>query len=271
MPAHVSPLLGQRLMTAMVLVSTLALGACQNRDAKLDGDPVTTGSTSKATLGAPASGSFKVTSALAQRWQADQSNIPLGLEYADNLGKIGQTDEQMGVLKVLTNAHPNDSGLQSKVGKQFLTAGRAGEAVEMLERASSQPNVDWKTLSALGSAQDQQGNHGQARESYQKALALQPNELSIENNMAMSFALEGKLPDAEKILRAAVKQPGIEKQPRIRQNLALVVGLQGHFDEARQIASQDLPPDQVDANLTYLQQMLAQPNTWQELANKTPG
>jgi Flp pilus assembly protein TadD len=47
--------------------------------------------------------------------------------------------------------------------------------------------------------------------------------------------------------------------------LALVVGLQGRFDEAKQIASEDLPPEQVEANLAYLQQMLSQPNTWKQL------
>jgi Flp pilus assembly protein TadD len=57
----------------------------------------------------------------------------------------------------------------------------------------------------------------------------------------------------------------------VRQNLALVVGLQGRFDEARQIASADLPPDQVEANMAYLQKMLAQPNTWQQLADKPAG
>jgi Flp pilus assembly protein TadD len=86
--------------------------------------------------------------------------------------------------------------------------------------------------------------------------------------MGMSYALEGKLPEAEKILRLAVSNSNAEKLPRIRQNLALVVGLQGRFDEARTIASQDLPPDQVEANLAYLQQMLAQPNTWAQLQAK---
>jgi Flp pilus assembly protein TadD len=57
----------------------------------------------------------------------------------------------------------------------------------------------------------------------------------------------------------------------LRQNLALVVGLQGRFDEARQIASVDLPPDEVEANMAYLQKMLAQPNTWQQLADKPSG
>ena len=52
---------------------------------------------------------------------------------------------------------------------------------------------------------------------------------------------------------------------RLRQNLALVVGLQGRFDEAKQIASKDLPPVQVEANMTFLRTMLAQPDSWQQL------
>ena len=256
--------------TALVLLGAVVLGGCQGRQVNLESDPLATGSTSKSGTAA-AAGSFKLTTQLSKQWEADPTNLLLGLSYAENLGKIGQVDAQISVLKSLANSHPQDASLQTKVGKQLLAAGRAGEATEMLARAAAQPNVDWKSLSALGSAYDQQGNYAKARESYAKALALQPGELSIENNMAMSFALQGKLPQAEKILRAAILQPGIIKQPRIRQNLALVVGLQGRFDEARQIASQDLPPDQVDANLSYLQQMLAQPNTWQQLQNKTPG
>jgi Flp pilus assembly protein TadD len=60
-------------------------------------------------------------------------------------------------------------------------------------------------------------------------------------------------------------QPAAASNPRIRQNLALVVGLQGRFDEAKKIASEDLPPDQVEANMAYLQQMLASQNTWAKL------
>jgi Flp pilus assembly protein TadD len=86
--------------------------------------------------------------------------------------------------------------------------------------------------------------------------------------MAMSYALEGKLPEAEQRLRGLVSQPGSAAIPKMRQNLALVVGLQGRFDEAREIASKDLPPDQVEANLAILQDMLAQPNTWAELSDK---
>ena len=55
------------------------------------------------------------------------------------------------------------------------------------------------------------------------------------------------------------------REPTLRQNLALVVGLQGRFDEAKDIASKDLPPVQVEANMTFLRNMLAQPDPWQQL------
>jgi Flp pilus assembly protein TadD len=44
----------------------------------------------------------------------------------------------------------------------------------------------------------------------------------------------------------------------VRQNLALVVGLQGRFQEAETIARADLPPDEAAANVAYLRQMLAE-------------
>jgi Flp pilus assembly protein TadD len=271
MPALAPRFSGQRFLTSMVLVSALALGACQSRQAKLENDPMATGSTSKLKAAAASVGSFKRTEALSKQYAADKGNVAVGMDYAANLAKIGQADDQITVLKEVAISHPQDGALQAKIGKMILAAGRPGEAIEMLDRAAKLPGADWRTLSALGTAYDQQGNRAQARESYKAALAIQPGELSVQNNLAMSYALDGKLAEAEKLLRSAVAQPGVSAQPRIRQNLALVVGLQGHFDEARKIASEDLPPDQVEANLAYLQQMLNQPNTWQQLSDQNQG
>ena len=44
----------------------------------------------------------------------------------------------------------------------------------------------------------------------------------------------------------------------MRQNLALVVGLQGRFGEAESIARADLPSNEAAANVAYLRQMLTQ-------------
>ena len=57
-------------------------------------------------------------------------------------------------------------------------------------------------------------------------------------------------------MRRAAAQP--QADPQVRQNLALVVGLQGRFEEAETIARADLPPAEAAANVAYLRQMLAQ-------------
>ena len=110
------------------------------------------------------------------------------------------------------------------------------------------------------------GDAQQARNLYRKALDLKPNEPSVLSNLGMSYVLEGDLKTAETYMRSASEQPGADS--RVRQNLALVVGLQGRFDEAEQIASQELSPEQAQANVAYLRSMLSQQNAWKQLKDE---
>jgi Flp pilus assembly protein TadD len=242
------------------VAASLALGACKNQTSGLEDD------LSTASIG---SASIKDTAEAGQKWEADPGNIKLGLNYAHRLKALGQTQRQMMVLETLAAKNPANRELLSVYGKELLLAGQPQRAVPVLTGAISAGAADWRLHSALGSAYDQLGRYSEARAQYDTALTFKPGEISILNNQAMSFALEGNLPKAEAALRAVQAMPNAKAEPRTRQNLALVVGLQGRFDEARKIASQDLPPEQVDANMAYLERMLSQPNTWQQL--KTPG
>lgn len=251
-------------LPVLLLASAFAISACQSKTASLGSlDGLNTASTSPA--------SFKKTAELGNRWQVDQKNLELGLAYADGLEKLGQTDQQLQVLATLSAQNPQNANIQSLYGKKLIAAGRPGEAIPILEKMAASDSGDWRTLSALGSAYDQQGQYSTARETYQKALVLQPNQISILNNIGMSYALEGNLKQAEETLRSAMALPEGKTLPRLRQNLALVVGLQGRFEESRQIASADLPPEEVEANMAYLQKMLSQPNTWQQLSGDSQG
>lgn len=245
-------------------LSTVALAGCQGKTAKIDGsDSMATASTTPV--------SFQATAELAKQWQADPKNISKGLTYANALESIGQTDKQMEVYQTLMAAHPEDAKLAGIYGKKLLQSGRSSDAIPVLEAAAAAPGADWRIHSALGSAYDQQGLYAKAREQYQIALSADANNLSVLNNLGMSYALEGNLKEAEVTLRRADALPRSASEPRIRQNLALVVGLQGRFDEASKIASQDLPQDQVDANMAYLKKMLSQPNTWQQISESGQG
>src|SRR6185503_20123794 len=74
--------------------------------------------------------------------------------------------------------------------------------------------------------------------------------------LGLSYALAKDLKRAEETLRRASAKGSADK--RVRQNLALVVGLQGRFQEAETIARSDLPPDEAAANVAYLRRMMAQ-------------
>jgi len=51
----------------------------------------------------------------------------------------------------------------------------------------------------------------------------------------------------------------------VRQNLALVLGLEGKFADAEEVLRRDLPPAEAAANLTTLKTMVAQPNSWKAI------
>ena len=209
--------------------------------------------------------------ALGEKYEADPDNLNLGLAYAAQLKAIGRPQQQFEVYKGLLSKHSSDGKLLNIYGKELLQAGQAADAAALLDRAAKTKNADWRTYSALGSACDQLGRYEEARRNYSQALALSPGEVTVLNNLGMSYALQGDLPKAEETLSEASKSAKGSQDPRLRQNLALVVGLQGRFEEARKIASEDLPPEQVDANMAYLQHMLSQPNPWQKLKPTTEG
>ena len=209
-------------LPVLLLASAFAISACQSKTANLDSlDGPTTASTSPA--------SFKKTTELGNRWQGDPKNLALGLAYAAELEKLGQTDQQLQVLATLSAQNPQNANIQAVYGKKLLAAGRSGDAIPVLKTVADNGTGDWRILSALGSAYDQQGEYSTARETYQKALALKPNQISVLNNMGMSHALEGNLKQAEETLRSAMALPEGKSLPRLRQNLALVVGGDAHI------------------------------------------
>jgi Flp pilus assembly protein TadD len=86
------------------------------------------------------------------------------------------------------------------------------------------------------------------------------------SNLGLSYVLMKDLKRAEVTLRRGVAQPNAD--PKVRQNLALVVGLRGNFAEAEKIARADLPDDEAAANVRYLRQMLSQQNEWKKMGRR---
>ncbi|MFO1088614.1 MAG: tetratricopeptide repeat protein [Hyphomicrobiales bacterium] len=229
-------------------------------------DPMTTGSTSAAAKDQPQEPSIRRMATAKQAWEADQNNVKKGLAYAGELMALDQDQQALQVVTQIASNNPDNMELAAYYGKILIQSGELAEGEKQLQKVIASGKADWKVYSALGSALDQQGRYDDARKAYQQALSERPNEISVLNNLGMSYALSGDLKQAEQVLQKASDLPGGAANPRLRQNLALVVGLQGRYDEAQQIASRDLPPEQAQANVEYLRKMMSQSNPWAQIS-----
>jgi Flp pilus assembly protein TadD len=258
-----SSLKSRVLYSASAALLALLLGGC----ASTSQDKITTGSIpkfSKPVDQMDAGEMMQATSSLGKAYEANPKDRDVGINYASALRAAGRNAQALSVMQQVAIAHPDDRGVLAAYGKAQAAGGQLDAALATIDRAQTPDRPDWKLVSAEGAILDQLGRSSEARAKYQDALAIQPNEPSILSNLGMSYVLTGDLKTAETYMRTAASQPAADS--RVRQNLALVVGLQGRFPEAEAIAKKELTPQQADANLAYLKGMLAQQNSWQKLA-----
>jgi len=190
------------------------------------------------------------------QYRANPDNIEVALRYAQALRATGQRAQALAVLQRASIARPHDKVVLGEYGRALADSGDFQQAFDVLGRAHSPDQPDWHILSAQGAVLDQMGHHNDAQRFYLTALKIVPDEPSVLSNLGLSYALSHDLPKAEEALRRAATHQPVD--PRVRQNLALVVGLEGRFADAESIAQADLPAEEAAANVAYLRQMLAQ-------------
>ena len=206
---------------------------------------------------------------LASQYRANPREAEAAMRYARALRATGQRTQAVAVLEQASLASPFNKGLLGDYGRALADVGQYKKALDVFERAHTPEDPDWRILSAQGTALDQLGRHSEAQRYYASALKITPDEPSVLSNLGLSYALAKDLPKAESTLRRASESA--KANPRVRQNLALVVGLQGRFEEAEGIARADLPPEEASSNVAYLKQMLSEAKSGKKLKSIATG
>src|SRR3954447_20928205 len=244
-----------RLLASAAVTATLAagLGGCQSMS---DITGSITSSKTEAKAEASADGDpRRAVEVYGERYRANPKDADAALAYGQALRATGQRAQAVAVLEQATIAHPGNQALLAGYGRALADNGNSQAAFDVLSRAHSPDNPDWRILSVQGTALDKLGKHEEARNYYATALKIVPEEPSVLSNLGLSYMLTRELPNAEQTLRRAYGNPRADG--RVRQNLALVVGLQGRFAEAETIAKGDLPSEEAAANVAYLREMLS--------------
>ena len=202
----------------------------------------------------------------AQKYQKNPRDVRIIIYYAAALRAAGQPGQAVSVLERARSENPRDRDVALAYAKALAANGQFNQALNIIDLAIRVEAPHWNTLSVKGAILDQMGRNTEARDLYRQAMVTAPNEAGLHANMGLSFAMTGDLEQAEKYLRKAKSLPGATG--RIRQNLALVIGLQGRFDEARAIYAAELSPEVVESNMAYIRALLTQQNKWDLIKGK---
>lgn len=145
---------------------------------------------------------------------------------------------------------PSDATVRTLLGNSYFAAGRFASAENAFKDSlainSDQPQVVLK----LALSQIAQGKNDQA------LAALNAARGSLDAaDYGLALALAGHPNDAVEVLETVARANGADG--RVRQNLALSHALAGDWVNARTIAAQDVPADQLEARI----------HQWMQIAN----
>ncbi|MEW6538133.1 MAG: tetratricopeptide repeat protein [Pseudomonadota bacterium] len=186
----------------------------------------------------------------ASEQQADPTDAVAGVKLAQALRELGRYDQAAEAAQATLTLQPNNLDALLELGRAHIARGQAFYGVAPLEQARDLAPRDWRPYSLLGVAYEQVRRTDDARAAWNQALALSPDNPDVLTNAATAALTHGDAPGAETLLRRAVVQP--TASAKVRQNLAMVLGLQGKMGEAEQILRRELPPEQAEQNLQWL-------------------
>lgn len=210
----------------------------------------------------------------AKHWAHLASLEPKNMNYVRNLALslrvLGRHEDAERVLLQALRDQPNSVDLNEELAKTMIASGRLRDGVMMLEQLSANANLGptrtARLHSAMGVAYDRAEQHAKAQAQYGRALRADPHNAMALNNLGLSYAMDGKLDLAEKTLRRALVAPTAGTQ--VRQNLAMVLSLQGDVVEANRLVSQDLPPSMARQTVNYFGSIVDQRDVWRDAATQ---
>ncbi|MBA2936505.1 SPOR domain-containing protein [Sphingomonas sp. CGMCC 1.13654] len=144
---------------------------------------------------------------------------------------------------------PNDAGYRMLLGQSYLAAGRfASAATSFRDSLTLNPDQP-KAKFNMALAEIAQGQAGEA----QSVLHSLDGQIPVAD-LGLALALSGDRQTAINTLSDYVRSG--KSDARARQNLALAFALNGQWREARGVAMQDTPPNQINDQIAH----------WAELA-----
>lgn len=240
-----------RVAVAVSLVS-LALSACTPQDAAKKAEAPNASEQQLFTLadGYRQSGNLQEAARVYQQ-MIDMPNATSApyLALASAYRSINQPGKAAGVLRDARQKFPQDVRVTNELGFAQIADNQLEAALATFERALATDAKNVSAYNGKGAALDAMGKNEEAQNSYREGLKLDPDNLALTNNYALSLLLSDHYDEAIQLL--APLSDGTEASPTVRQNLALAYGLKGDSARAAELGMRDLSLEQVKKNQEF--------------------
>lgn len=201
-----------------------------------------------------ASGDLTSAAAFYRHAHEVQPNDPAALvKLGSVLNHLHAFTDAEGAFQAALKLKQGDAAALRGLGNTEVYLDRPAQAVQDFNGALKADPGSPDILNDLGVALDMQGRHQEAQASYRQGLKQRPGDLSLASNLGLSLAVTGNYQDALHYLGPLAADS--RSSPETRGNLALVYGLNGDDQQAAKVASVDLDPKAVQANLAYYQSL----------------
>lgn len=203
------------------------------------------------------------------------------LGLADATRRLGDNEAALAMFEELHAQNPANLDVAEGRGLTLMATGKTSDAGRAFSEVLEKDPKRWRTLNALGILFVSKNMIPEAIAYYTEALNNSPDNAAILNNVGLSYAVDRNFPRAIEALQHASRVSKIPaRRKQIELNLAMVHGVSGDLDTARDVASKYIEGPALDNNLglyahlakndnlakTYLNMALSQSPTFYERA-----
>lgn len=155
----------------------------------------------------------------------------------------GDVEKAISLAEAVVAANPREPAYRALLGQAYLRAGRFESAATTFDDAMKLGDNSAKTALSLALADIGAGRNQEA-----VAILNDWRDAIPAADLGLAYALAGETSRGVAILSDALRSG--DNSPKLRQNLAYAYALDGRWREARQMAAQDVPADQLDARMS---------------------
>ncbi len=172
----------------------------------------------------------------------------LGMAEATRRG--GDNEAALAMYDEVMKDAPNNVDVMEGRGLALMATGKTVDAGRAFSSVIEKEPKRWRSLNALGILFVTKNMIPEAMAYYTEALASSPDNAAVLNNVGLSQATDRNFPRAIEALQQASRVSKVPSQKKqIELNLAMVYGVSGDMDNAREIASKYFEGPALDNNL----------------------